>query len=265
MTSSNNQPELLSHALDGAKIQQTLSAEGQPVSHLGHGISLQEMNKGWIKTHRKLADHPRYRDSAWVHVWVHLLLHATHQEFRMVFGSKVVLLKPGQLITSRKNISAKTGINESKVERILKQLESEQQIEQVSSSISRLLTVLNWADYQESEQLNEQQSNNSRTTPEQQSNTNKNIKNIKNIRKEKRVAAPLDDEWLKGLQLEEAYEAISVSLEFSKCKNWCSTRNVQPSRRRFINWLNNARPITSRPKQESNQLEEQIEVPNIKL
>ena len=94
------------------------------------------------------------------------------------------MLKPGQLITGRKSIALALHIDESKVERILKSLKSEQQIEQQTSSKNRLISITNWEFYQQSEQQNEQQVNNKRTTSEQQVNTNKNIKNDKNERKD---------------------------------------------------------------------------------
>ena len=68
-----------------------------------------------------------------------------------------------------------------------KKLEIEHQIEQQTSNENRLITILNWDDYQKSELLIEQQVNNERTTSEQQVNTNKNVKNVRNINKEIRT------------------------------------------------------------------------------
>lgn len=131
------------------------------------------MSDGWIKMHRQLKSHPRFQDSEWVHIWVWLLLSATHGPIRRVFGTETVILNPGQLITSRRTISAETGICESKVERVLKRLQIEQQIEQRSCAISRLITVCNWLSFQESEQVSELRVNTNRTPTEQQVNTNK--------------------------------------------------------------------------------------------
>ena len=94
----------------------------------------------------------------------------------MFKGKKIVLL-PGQLITGRKSIAKKFKIDESKVQRILKTLENEQQIEQQTSSQNRLITIINWYQYQEIEQQNAQQVNNECTTSEQRVNTNNNETN----------------------------------------------------------------------------------------
>lgn len=141
--------------------------------------------EGWIKLHRKLLDNPvTMKDTDHLAVWIYLLLNASHNEHPALFRGEKIMLKPGQLITGRKSIALALHIDESKVERILKSLKSEQQIEQQTSSKNRLISITNWEFYQQSEQQNEQQVNNKRTTSEQQVNTNKNIKNGKNERKD---------------------------------------------------------------------------------
>ena len=141
--------------------------------------------EGWIKLHRKLLDNPvTMKDTDHLAVWIYLLLNASHNEHPALFKGEKITLKPGQLITGRKSIALALHIDESKVERILKSLKSEQQIEQQTSSKNRLISITNWEFYQQSEQQNEQQVNNKRTTSEQQVNTNKNIKNDKNERKD---------------------------------------------------------------------------------
>jgi DNA-binding transcriptional regulator YhcF (GntR family) len=136
---------------------------------------------GWIKLHRKMLDNPVvWKDSDHLAVWIYLLLNATHKDMDVLFKNKRITLKPGQLITSRKSIAKKLDISESKVHRVLKMLEIEQQIEQQTSNKNRLITIVGWNEYQSCEQQIEQQVNNNRTTSEQQVNTNKNIKNIKN-------------------------------------------------------------------------------------
>lgn len=122
------------------------------------------------------------KDSDHLAVWMYLLLNATHKEVDMLFNGARITLLPGQLITGRKSISSKTKVNESKVQRILKTFEIEQQIEQQNGNKNRLISIKNWDNYQQYEQQNEQQLNNNRTTTEQQLNTNKNVKNVKNVK-----------------------------------------------------------------------------------
>ncbi len=125
--------------------------------------------QGWVSVHRKMLDNPVvFKDADHVAVWMYLLLNATHKECQVLFKGEKITLLPGQLITGRKAISDKLKISDSKVHRILKLFEIEQQIEQQTSNKNRLISIKNWDKYQLSEQQNEQQLNNNRTTTEQQ-------------------------------------------------------------------------------------------------
>ena len=92
-----------------------------------------------------------------MHIWIYLLLDAVHMETEILIGRQVIILQPGQIVTNRMTIAAKTGIQESKVERILKKLVSEQQIEQQKFTKYRIISIVNWLPYQQSEQQSEQQ------------------------------------------------------------------------------------------------------------
>lgn len=125
--------------------------------------------QGWVSVHRKMLDNPVvFKDADHVAVWMYLLLNATHKECQVLFKGEKITLLPGQLITGRKAISDKLKISDSKVHRILKLFEIEQQIEQQTSNKNRLISIKNWDKYQFSEQQDEQQVNNNRTTSEQQ-------------------------------------------------------------------------------------------------
>lgn len=134
--------------------------------------------EGWVCLYRKILENPIIcKDSDYFAVWCYLLLSATHKKTSALFKGKKIVLLPGQLITGRKSIAKKFKIDESKVQRILKMLENEQQIEQQTSSQNRLITIINWYQYQEIEQQNAQQVNNECTTSEQRVNTNNNETN----------------------------------------------------------------------------------------
>lgn len=149
---------------------------------------LQELEEnyktGYIKMYRSLKNKGWYKKSEYLHLWIHILLKATHSKFEIFINGKTKILNSGQFITGRKKLSEETGINESKIERILTFFEkNEHQIEQQKSNKNRIITVLSWDNYQYNEQQTEQQLNNKRTTTEQQLNTNKNYKNYKNEKK----------------------------------------------------------------------------------
>jgi len=143
------------------------------------------MSEGWVKIHRKLLDNPVVcKDTDYLAIWIFLLLNATHKEMPFMFNGKKIILKPGQLITCKSSICSKLSVNESKIFRVLKLFESEQQIEQQITRHGRLVTLLKWSDYQQDERLNEQQVNDQRTTSERLVNANKNVKNDQECKNE---------------------------------------------------------------------------------
>lgn len=149
---------------------------------------------GWIKLHRALSDHWLASNPDSLSVWVHMLMIANHAETKRQINGSVVVVLPGQIITSRRSLSEKTGVQESKVERILKRLESEQQITQRGLSKFRVISIVNWAEYQSSEQQSEQRVNSRRTADEQQVNTPEEVLPGGNTQEGKEVKSSCDQQ-----------------------------------------------------------------------
>jgi hypothetical protein len=132
--------------------------------------------QGWIKVYRKIQEKGYYKKSAYVHLWVHLLLNANHEPKEFMWNNQIIIVKEGQLIAGRKELSKETGIPETTIERILDYLEKDKQIGQQKTTKFRLITVLNWKEYQGSGQ----QTDNKRTTDghKQECKNDKNINYI---------------------------------------------------------------------------------------
>lgn len=154
-----------------------------------------DMKKGWVSIHRKIWEWPYAQDAEYLSVWLFLLTHAAHQPYDVIFNGSRIKLQIGQLIVGRDFISEKTKVSSSKVQRILKKLEIEQQIEQQTTNKNRLISILNWGLYQKSEQQSEQQLNNKRTTNEQQLNTNNNYNNITIKKLDKTYSSDFEEFW----------------------------------------------------------------------
>ena len=136
---------------------------------------------GFVKLHRKMLDNPVVcKDADHLAIWIWLLLNAVWDEYDVTFAGERLTLKAGQLTTGRKKIADALHISESKVQRTLKEFESEHQIEQRTDRQCRLITIVSWDKYQVAEQRNEQRVNNDRTTSEQRVNTNKESKKVIN-------------------------------------------------------------------------------------
>lgn len=134
------------------------------------------MEKGWILIHRKLKDKGYYKKSSYVHLWIHILLSVNHKPKEFMWNGNIIVVKEGQFITGRKQLSEETGIPESTIEDILKSLEIQHQIQQQKTTKYRLITVVNWKEHQ----VKDGKSNNKATTKQQQADTNKECNNVKN-------------------------------------------------------------------------------------
>lgn len=139
--------------------------------------------EGWIKIHRKMLENPIVcRDNETLSIWIYLLLNATHKEIPALFKGKKIMLQKGQLITGILSISKKLKINKDKVQRTLKCFEIDKQIEQQTSNQNRLITILNWNEYQDNDKQNDKQMINKCETVDKQMITNKNVKNVNNVK-----------------------------------------------------------------------------------
>lgn len=149
--------------------------------------------EGWIKIHRKVLDNPIVcKDSETFSIWMYLLLNATHQDTSALFKGERITLKKGQLITGILSISKKLDINKNKVQRTLKMFESDKQIEQQTSNQNRLISILNWDEYQENDKQNDKRVGNEWETDDKRVITNKNVKNDKNVKNERNSNKPTE-------------------------------------------------------------------------
>lgn len=145
---------------------------------------------GWIKLHRRVLDNPIvFKDSAHAAVWLYLLMSVAYEPCETILNGKKITLEPGQTVTGRKKIADQLDLNESKVRRVLNDFENDQMIDQQTTSGGRLITLLNWAKYQESDQPSDQQVTNDRPTSDQQVTNErplyKEYKESKKVKKEK--------------------------------------------------------------------------------
>lgn len=136
------------------------------------------MREGWWKFHRKMFEHPYAQKPAYMWVWCWLLSEAQFQEGKkIVFKGKVISLQTGQLTCGAKQISSATGVPRGTVERIIKTLKNEEQIEVQTDSQKSLITVKKWNEYQNVEEVNEERMRNDRGTDEERMRTTEELKN----------------------------------------------------------------------------------------
>lgn len=144
--------------------------------------------EGWIKLHRGLLEsnvwtcEPFSRGQA----WVDLLLLANHKDTFFYKRGHKIDVKRGQLGRSTVELSDRWKWSRSKVNKFLKDLEKEQQIEQQKTNVTQIITIINYDEYQQKEQQTEQQKSSRSAAEEQQKDTYKNVNNDNNDKNEKK-------------------------------------------------------------------------------
>ena len=191
---------------------------------------------GWIKLHRKIMDNPLYLSEPFTRMqaWIDLLLLANHKEgFFYVRGNKVVVGR-GQVGTSSRTLASRWQWSRGKVERFLKDLENDNQIEPQKNNVITLISICNYDDYQNTEPQTEPQTSRRQTTDEPQTDRNKNDKKEKNVNNDnnrdkaetaKRFAPPYIDE-VQSYISEKGYSVDAESfVAFYTSKNWFVGKN----------------------------------------
>lgn len=192
------------------------------------------MADGWIKVHRKIWEKGWASKPEYISVWLYILTESTHKKIERMWNGKTIILSPGQFITGRLKIAENTGVHQSKVERILKTFEIEQQIEQRKTSTSRLISVTNWDRFQKDEQRFEQRVNNEWTTSEQRVNTIQEGKERKECkeRKKKNFSPPTLDEVLKYFDQNGYTEkAANTAFQYYHTAGWVDSKG-----NKVLNW-----------------------------
>ena len=184
------------------------------------------MNKkmGWVSVHRSMLDDPQFKDPEVFALWVRLLMMASYEDKTVKHLGQTIHIKRGQFITGRKSLSSSSNVQESKIQRLLKRWESEQQIEQQTFSKYRVITVANYDKYQNNEQQSDAKVN----------TTNKKINKINNTVEFKK---PTVDELvtyfrLKKLTPEQALHEAEKFIDYYDAVDWL----VGKEKEKMSNW-----------------------------
>lgn len=102
---------------------------------------------GWVKLHRKLLEWKWYGDAHMVHLLVHLLLTASHEERR----HKGLTIKRGQVVTSIKELAEALGASETSTRRRIKRLKSGGFLTIKVAHRITTITICNYDSYQTKE------------------------------------------------------------------------------------------------------------------
>lgn len=133
--------------------------------------------EGWVKLHRKFIKWEWYGKSQMVHLFIHLLLKANHEDNMW----QNILIKKGQFVAGLHVLKAETGISIQSLRTCLERLKSTNEITIKSTNKYSIITICNYVDYQDTEINNNKEINN---LPNKQSTNNQQTTNNKQECKE---------------------------------------------------------------------------------
>lgn len=145
------------------------------------------MSAGYIKLYRKVTESIVWTNSDMLKLWVLCLTKAAHAERKFLFNGNELKLDPGEFVTGRDSIAEefnkgakpKDKVASKTLWRHLKRMEKEQMLSIKSNNRYSVISICNWCEYQQSDQL----VSNDCPASVQQVSTNKNDKNEKNEKK----------------------------------------------------------------------------------
>ena len=105
-----------------------------------------KIDNGWISLYRKFVKWQWYKNANIKSVFMHLVLFANHKEENW----RGIIVKRGQLITSRETLSDDLGLSIQQIRTCLSKLESTNEIKIETTNRYSLITVINYDKYQKS-------------------------------------------------------------------------------------------------------------------
>lgn len=121
----------------------------------GHLLSDQRgmrmANKGWICLHRSIQDSWVWQNEPFSRgqAWIDLLLTANHEDHKIVVDNNLMTIKRGQMLTSVRKLSERWKWSVKRTQKFLIILEEDQMLTKKSGKRYTLLTILNYAKFQD--------------------------------------------------------------------------------------------------------------------
>lgn len=183
---------------------------------------------GWIVLHRKLLDKPIWFESTAEQkvILITLLLMANHAEKEWEWQGQKYVAKPGQFVTSLPKIveACGSGISIQNVRTALKRFEKYEFLTDQSTKKNRLITINNWAFYQDNPNQPNRHANSQLTVNQQSANSqltsNNNDKQINNVTNNVVVNEQVDP-ISKAIRTYEQVFGLANPITIQNIQFWC--------------------------------------------
>lgn len=138
------------------------------------------MKQGWIKLYRSIEENEFYFAERFskMHAWIDLLLLANHKPRTIFIRGAEIHLQPGDLAYSQQTLAKRWKWNYRTVVKFLIMLEKREMIHSEKSSVTTVISIQKWNEYQNSAERSAEQ-NAERVQCRMQ--TDKNVKNGENV------------------------------------------------------------------------------------
>jgi len=210
------------------------------------------MNNGWIKIHRKLAEHWLYQDSKFLHWWIDILLSANFEDKKVLIKGALIDCKRGQSVYSLDTWAKRWGADKSKVRRFLAMLESDGMITLENISVSTRLTICKYECYQDERHADETQVKRKRNADETQMTPTKELKKEKKEKNEEEIYIRFDHLSITVTDhkklIDAGFTEKQVNDIYLDIQNWKGNTGKKSLYLTALRWLENNR--AKEPKQE---------------
>ena len=124
-------------------------------------------NTGWIKIYRSILDWEWWSDRNTRDLFIYCLIAANHDTTRW----KGNVIERGQFVTSLSKLSFETGLSVNEIRNALQHLISTHELTSETTNKYTIITICNYADYQDVEENNDTQNHTQATSNQQATNT----------------------------------------------------------------------------------------------
>lgn len=194
---------------------------------------------GWIKLHRKLLDWEWIDDHNTTRLFLFLLLTANHKETKW----RGEVIKEGQVLTGRNQLSQKTGISPQSIRTSLERLKSTSEVTIKSTSQFSIITLNKWKDYQD-KSTNESTSNLTSVQPasNQQVTTSNNVKNDKNVKNKRKINKKKKSNSIilsknQTARLSESFPGVNIKAELRIANDYLKAEGLEKND--YLAWFRN--------------------------
>lgn len=136
------------------------------------------MQKGWVKLHRKIQDHWIYQEKrqfSRYEAWLDLIMMANHKDNKTLVDGELITIEKGSFITSKRELGRRWDWSNSKVDKFLELLNSDEMIVYKSDTKKTVVTIAKYEVYHDSEKekRNENETEANQKLIENETETNK--------------------------------------------------------------------------------------------